>query len=278
MPEFHISVLGSGSSGNVTFLSDGSVNILIDAGLSCREIERRLRTIGFESKNIDAVLLSHEHSDHTKGAWRFCAKHSAKIFATLGTHEGISKISDKNVEWVRVYANSSMKIGKLLVDFFSTPHDAADPVGFRIRRGKLAFGHVTDLGHISENVVNGLRGCSSILIEANHDIDMLRNSSYPESIRKRIGGRWGHLSNDAVAHYLEYRLPDGVRHLFLAHLSQQNNHESLVLDSCLEALARRGGSSPKLHLTHNRQPTPLLRLTAPTHKTTNNKQGSLVFS
>ena len=170
MPEFHISVLGSGSSGNVTFLSDGSVNILIDAGLSCREIERRLRTIGFESKNIDAVLLSHEHSDHTKGAWRFCAKHSAKIFATLGTHEGISKISDKNVEWVRVYANSSMKIGKLLVDFFSTPHDAADPVGFRIPRGKLAFGHVTDLGHISENVVNGVFQIAKKLLFLPHNL------------------------------------------------------------------------------------------------------------
>ena len=102
------------------------------------------------------------------------------------------------------------------------------PSGFDSGVGSSRFGHVTDIGHMSEDVMNGLRGCSAILIEANHDVEMLRDSDYPASIRQRVGSRWGHLSNDALATYLEHRLPDGVRHLFLAHLSQQNNHERLA--------------------------------------------------
>jgi len=278
LPEFHISVLGSGSSGNVTFVSDGSAKLLLDAGLACREIEKRLRTLGVDPDDIDGVLISHEHSDHSKGAWRFCAKHEVRLYSTEGTFRGIKPLPDKHVDWVRVRSDSSVKIGRLTIDLFATPHDAADPVGFRLRRGKLAFGHVTDIGHMSDEVVNGLRGCSAILIEANHDVDMLRDSDYPESIRQRVGSRWGHLSNDALAHYLEHRLPDGVRHLFLAHLSRQNNHERLATECCLAALERRGGRAPKLHLTYPHRPTPLLRLSEPRTAPSDHNQGVLAFS
>jgi len=278
LPEFHISVLGSGSSGNVTFVSDGSARILLDAGLACREIERRLKTLGIAPGHIDAVLLSHEHSDHSKGAWRFCARHNVTLYSTEGTYRGIKKLPDQPVDWIRVRSGSRVKLGRLTIDLFPTPHDAADPVGFRLRRGKLAFGHVTDIGHVSEEVANGLRGCSAILIEANHDVEMLRDSDYPASIRQRVGSRWGHLSNDALAHYLEHRLPDGVRHLFLAHLSQQNNHERLALDCCLAALERRGGRTPRLHLTYPHRPTPLLRLSVPREARDDQKQGVLVFT
>ena len=278
MPEFHISVLGSGSSGNVTFVSDGSARLLLDAGLACREIEKRLRTLGIAPGQIDGVLLSHEHSDHSKGAWRFCNRHDARLYSTEGTYRGIRQLPEKQVDWVRVRSGSSVKLGRISIDLFPTPHDAADPVGFRLRRGKLAFGHVTDIGHMSEDVMNGLRGCSAILIEANHDVDMLRESDYPASIRQRVGSRLGHLSNDALATYLEHRLPDGVRHLFLAHLSQQNNHERLALETCVTALERRGGRAPKLHLTYAHRPTPLLRLSEPRAACDDQKQGFLVFS
>ena len=228
--------------------------------------------------NNIALVNTHEHSDHSKGAWRFCAKHEVPLYATEGTFDGTHKLPDKRVEWVRVRSGASVKIGRLTVDLFPTPHDAADPVGFRVRRGKLAFGHVTDIGHMSDDVVNGLRGCSSILIEANHDVEMLRHSDYPASIRARVGSRWGHLSNEALARYLEYRLPDGVRHLFLAHLSRQNNHERLALDCCLEALERRGGRLPKIHMTYADRPTPLLRLSEPKMMVDDHRQGILVFS
>ena len=221
------------------------MRILLDAGLACREMERRLRTLGVSARDIDGVLLSHEHSDHSKGAWRFCAKHEVPLYATDGTFREIHKLEDRHVDWVRVRSRESVKIGRLTIDLFRTPHDASDPVGFRVHRGKLAFGHVTDIGHMSDDVIDGLRGCSAILIEANHDVDMLRESDYPASIRNRVGSRFGHLSNDALAHYLEQRLPDGVRHILLAHLSQQNNHEQLALECCTRgARAARAAARP----------------------------------
>ncbi len=277
MPEFHISILGSGSSGNVTFVTDGSVRLLLDAGLACREIERRLRTLGVAPRDIDGVMLSHEHGDHSKGAWRFCAKHSVTLYATAGTHREMPKLADRDIEWIGVQSGSSLKLRRLQVDLFPTPHDAADPIGFRLRRGNLAFGHVTDIGHVSDEVADGLRGCSAILIEANHDIEMLRSGDYPETLKHRVGGRFGHLSNDALARYLEYRLPDGLRHLFLAHLSKNNNHERLALDCCLEALGRRGGRMPKVHLTYADRPTPLLRLSEPRSVLPDVQQGVLAF-
>jgi len=236
-----------------------------------------LKSLGVQPRHIDGVLLSHEHGDHSKGAWRFCAKHGVTLYATEGTFRGVKPLEGKPIDWVRLRAGSSKKLGRLTVDLFPTPHDAADPVGFRIHRGKLAFGHVTDIGHISEAVVDGLRGSTAILIEANHDVEMLRTSDYPASLRQRVGGRFGHLSNDALARYLETRLPDGVRHLFLAHLSQQNNHERLALDCCLEALERRGGRRPKLHLTYPNRPTPLLRLTETRAEVEDRHQGVLAF-
>jgi phosphoribosyl 1,2-cyclic phosphodiesterase len=257
LPEFHISILGSGSTGNVTFVSDGSVRVLLDAGLACKEIERRLRLFGVSPRHVDAVLVSHEHGDHARpGA---AAKHRSAL-RRRGNGRFMPRVPEKEVEWIRVRSGGSFKLGRLTVDLFPTPHDAADPVGFRLRRGKLAFGHVTDIGHVSEEVATGLRGCDAILIESNHDIEMLRSGDYPESLKNRVGSRFGHLSNEALARYLEQRLPDAVRHLFLAHLSRQNNHETLVLDCCLEALRRRGGRMPKVHLTYPDRPTPMLRV------------------
>ena len=211
------------------------------------------------------------------------AKKNPLVSAFDWTPDGIERIlrvppgfmRNRTQERIEVLAGEQ---GRITIDLFPTPHDAADPVGFRLRRGKLAFGHVTDIGHMSDDVVNGLRGCSAILIEANHDVDMLRDSDYPASIRQRVGSRWGHLSNDALASYLEHRLPDGVRHLFLAHLSRQNNHERLATECCLAALERRGGRAPKLHLTYPHRPTPLLRLSEPRTTPSDHNQGVLVFS
>lgn len=278
MPEFHISVLGSGSTGNVTFVSDGSVRVLLDAGLACKEIERRLRLFGVSPRHVDAVLVSHEHGDHARGAWRFCSRHRVPLYATEGTYRFMPRVPEKEVDWVCVRSGASFKLGRMTVDLFRTPHDASDPVGFRLRRGRLAFGHVTDIGHVSEEVATGLRGCDAILIESNHDLEMLRAGDYPESLKNRVGSRWGHLSNEALARYLERRLPDAVRHLFLAHVSRQNNHESLALDVCMEALRRRGGRLPKVHLTYPDRPTPMLRVAeAKPIQIEERAQGVLVF-
>ena len=277
MPELSVSVLGSGSGGNVTFVSDGRTRVLLDAGLACREIERRLNQIGVAPRDLDAILLSHEHGDHSRGAPRFAWKHGVPVYATEGTYRNLKKNPERPFEWVRVRSSHTIRLDRLHCDLFPTPHDAAEPVGFRLRRGAVAFGHVTDIGHISEEVLDGLRATQGILIEANHDIHMLREGPYPETLKHRVGGRFGHLSNEALARYLEYRLPDSVRHLWLAHLSGQNNHEQLALDICVEALTRRGGSQPRVHLTYQDRITDLVRLTESRTEAADQRQGVLAF-
>lgn len=275
-----VSVLGSGSSGNVSFVSDGAVGLLVDLGLACRETEKRLRAAGIRPSMIQAVVLSHEHDDHARGAFRFAAKHRIPIYATQGSFRAARARfgQEKDVDWVRLRAGQSVKLGRIAVEPFATPHDAVEPVGFRFREGKLVFSHVTDIGHISRSVEEGLEGATVVLIESNHDLDMLRRGPYPDSLKQRVGSRLGHLSNESLARYLQDRLPETVRHLFLAHLSRTNNHESLVLSSCREALGRRGGARPTVHLTYHDRPTPMLRVRESRRVEADARQGVLSFS
>ena len=256
------------------------MGLLIDVGLACREIEKRLGSFGISSGSIGGLFISHEHHDHARGALSFAHKHRTPLFATEGTFLGLKGRTAekfKNVEWVRLKANRNVKLGQLTVDVFATPHDAAEPVGFSVRQGRVRFSHVTDIGHVSAEVEDALRGSSAILMESNHDVDMLRQGPYPESLKQRVGSRWGHLSNDALARYLEERLPMSVRHLFLAHLSRTNNHESLALTSCREALRRRGEPVPMVHVCYPDRPTHLLRLAEPRKTRVNNAQRVLAF-
>ena len=256
------------------------MSFLIDVGLTCREIERRLGSFGFPPNAIRGLLLSHEHQDHARGALQFARKHRTPLFATEGTFYGLKNHSNqkfKDIEWVRLKANRSFKLGKLTIDIFPTPHDAAEPVGFSVREGRVRFSHVTDIGHVSPEVEEALRGSQAILLESNHDVDMLRQGPYPDSLKQRVGSRWGHLSNEALARYLEERLPMTVRHLFLAHLSRTNNHESLALASCREALRRRGDPVPMVHLCYHDRPTHLLRLREPRRTEGSNAQRVLAF-
>jgi phosphoribosyl 1,2-cyclic phosphodiesterase len=183
----------------------------------------------------------------------------------------------KRVEWLRLRAHKSVKLGRLTIEVFPTPHDAAEPVGFSIRQGRLRFSHVTDIGHISPPVEENLRGSQAILLESNHDVEMLRQGPYPDSLKQRVGSRVGHLSNEALARYLEERLPMSVRHLFLAHLSRTNNHQSLALASCREALRRRGEPVPMVHMTFHDRPTNLLRLREPRKVEVSRAQRVLAF-
>ncbi len=184
-----------------------------------------------------------------------------------------SKVDRLHLRGYRTY-----KLGRLTVEVFPTPHDAAEPVGFRFRSGKLAFSHVTDIGHVSRPVEELLEGSQVILIESNHDVEMLRQGPYPESLKHRVGSRYGHLSNEALARYLESCLPDSCRHLILAHLSRTNNHESLALSSAHAALERRGGRLPIITMSRQDQPTRLLRLNEPRQViAVNEAQGVLAF-
>lgn len=272
-----ISVLASGSSGNVTFVSDGTANVLVDAGLACREIEKRLAAIGVSPGTIDAIFLSHEHQDHIKGASRFARRHRVPIFSTEGTYYSLGRHFQKKADWLRLKPGESFKFDRLAIDVFPTPHDAREPVAFRFRRGQFGFSHVTDIGYISRPIEEVLLGSQVVLIESNHDVEMLRRGPYPESLKRRVGSRYGHLSNEALARYLESRLPDTVRHVILAHLSQTNNHESLAMESARAALRQRGGKAPNLIVSHQDRPTRFLRLSVPRQATSNEAQGVLAF-
>lgn len=269
--------MGSGSNGNSTFVSDGESLLLVDAGLACQEIEKRLSSFGVSPETIDAILLSHEHGDHIQGAAQFARKHKTALCSTQGTFHALRRRLHRKVDWQRLRPGDRWKLGRLTVDVFSTPHDAVEPVGFRFQRGRLRFAHVTDIGHISREVEEGLDGAQAILVESNHDVEMLKQGPYPETLKHRVGGRFGHLSNEALARYLEHRLPESVRHLFLAHISHTNNYQQLVLTSCRQALGRRGGPRPAVHLTYQDRPTGLLRLSEPRRAAPGGKQGVLGF-
>ena len=279
-----ISVLGSGSSGNVTLVSDGTVHVLVDLGLAARETERRLASIGIPPSSIHAIFLSHEHDDHARGAFRFAQKHNVPIATTDGAFRSArarfgndGKARAKSVDWLRLKSDSGLKLGRLVIEPFETPHDAAEPIGFTIREGRLRFSHVTDIGHISPAVEEALEGSHAILIESNHDVEMLRLGPYPDSLKRRVGGRYGHLSNEALGRYVARGLPESCEHLFLAHLSLANNHPSIVLESCREALRRRGGKPPVIHLTHHDRATGILRLRERRPVEVDERQGVLAF-
>lgn len=236
-----------------------------------------MASIGVLPSSINAILLTHEHQDHVKGAPLFARKHRVPIYSTEGTFRALGRSLNGKVDWLRLKANQSLKLRRLVVEVFSTPHDAREPVAFRFRRGKVVFSHVTDIGHVSSSVEEGLQGSQIVLIESNHDVDMLRQGPYPESLKQRVGSRYGHLSNEALARYLEYKLPDSVNQLILAHISRTNNHESLVLESARKALAGRRTRAPAIHVSQQDRPTRLLRLTERRPVAVTEAQGVFTF-
>ena len=234
-------VLASGSSGNSALLATGSTRILVDAGLSVKELGRRLALMGEEIERLDAILITHEHCDHIAGLPALAR--SRKLRAPIY----LSRLTVPMIDWGEsqprletFQAGASFEIGDIEVNSFSVPHDAADPVGFCFETGGVRVAAVTDLGYIPESVKYHLRRTDLVLLEANHDLEMLKVGPYPWSVKQRVMSRVGHLSNLVMAEYLEQELPDRVSHLVLGHLSEQNNHPEIVRESARRALEARG--------------------------------------
>ena len=234
-------MLASGSSGNAALLATGKTRILVDAGLSLRELTRRLALAGEEIERLDAVLITHEHSDHVAGLATLARskKLRAPIFLT--------RLTAPSIDWgqaqprLETYqAGAAFAIGDIEVNSFSVPHDAADPVGFCFETGGVRIATVTDLGYIPESVKYHLRRTRLMLLEANHDLDMLKVGPYPWSVKQRVMSRVGHLSNLVMTEYLAGEFPAGASHLVLGHLSEQNNHPEIVRDLATRALEERG--------------------------------------
>ncbi len=233
--------LVSGSSGNASFLSDGKTNILIDCGLSGKQLAAALDCAGFRAEDLDAVLITHEHSDHIKGAGVVARRYKLPIYATSPT---IASMNIGKVErFVEIVPGESFEIGTIGVLPFSIPHDAADPVGYRFEAGGESLAVATDIGRMNEYIMENLRGCHRLILESNHDCRMLECGPYPSALKKRIRGEFGHLSNDEAAEAAVDLIRSGAEHILLGHLSRENNMPQLAMVTA-ESAAKSAGIRP----------------------------------
>lgn len=242
-------VLGSGSSGNATLVEAGATRILIDAGLGPRELQERLQSAGADPASLDAIYLSHEHSDHAKGAASFSRKWGVRLRGTRGTYAALGLGAEEIAGYDVIAAASPSRAGSLTVTPVGVPHDAAEPVAFVVTCNGHRFGHATDLGHLPRGVVLAFRECDTLLVESNYDPAMLRNGPYPWSLKDRIASPRGHLSNGDVGRYLSDGLGVVCRAVVLAHVSQTNNHPEVVRMTAEQALARRGRPEVEVTIT-----------------------------
>ncbi len=217
--------LFSGSSGNCTFLSNGQTAVLVDAGVSCSRICAALRQVGFPPGGLDGVLVTHEHTDHIRGVGVLSRKYGVPVYANGPTMEEILKVSgDLAPGGVRIIdAGQPFGIGGMEIFPFAIPHDAAAPLGYTIRCGGSYYSVATDMGHISKPVLHHLCRSEAVVIESNHDVEMLRQGPYPYPLKKRILSDDGHLSNDNAAHLAAQLAIWGTRRVVLGHLSEHNN-------------------------------------------------------
>jgi phosphoribosyl 1,2-cyclic phosphodiesterase len=243
-----VTVLASGSRGNGTVLASSKTRVLIDCGLSCREICRRLATQGIAPESLSAILVTHEHSDHVSGLHVMAKKFRLPVFMNAPTHAAWQR-QFKDSSGNRVHAErlelfssgNGFSVGDIEVMPFTIPHDATDPVGFRFTAEGVRLGIATDLGFMPRNVRDHLRGCDGLILESNHDLEMLRTGPYPWVVKQRVMSRVGHLSNEALAEFLASDYDGGAAFLILAHLSEQNNHPDLARVVAERALNMRQG-------------------------------------
>lgn len=241
-------VLGSGSSGNTTLVESGETRILIDAGLGPREMAERLQSAGVDPVSITAVLLSHEHQDHCRGASSFSKKWGVRLAGSRGTYAAGAFGAQDIAGWDVIEPGVARAFGAFTVTGVPIPHDAAQPLAFVVDDVQGSLGHATDFGHVAGALVAAFRSCDTVLMESNYDPGMLRDGSYPWSLKERILGRYGHLSNGDVASYLGSGLGEGCRTLVLAHLSRKNNHPEVARMSAEAALRRRGRTEVRLEI------------------------------
>jgi len=234
-------LLGSGSSGNTTLVSDGATHILVDVGLSGRETARRLRECGLEPEEISAIVVSHEHGDHCRGVGPFAKNLHIPVFMTDGAL-GSSSMNLDSKKHQRITPGEGFEVYGILFTCFSVPHDSVDPLGFVIEKDGIKIGIVLDLGYLSNLVLERLKGCDGIVLESNHDVQMLKVGPYPWALKQRVMSRQGHLSNDSVAQYLANDFDGKAANVVLAHLSKNNNLPELALLSAQRALEGRANS------------------------------------
>ena len=255
-------VLGSGSAGNCTYIATRETRILVDLGFGRISLRRRLQQAGLSLDRLDALLLTHEHTDHVSGVPALVRDLDAPVLMTEGTLRESPPLQELNRVKI-VPVGSPFHIGDLEVEAFPVSHDAAQPVGFRFAaegtQGLLA----TDLGEPTQEILEHLADCDWLIMESNHDEEMVLAGPYPWLLKQRLMGPKGHLSNHALGRCLKTHLGAKTKHILLAHLSRTNNHPQLALDQVSEALSGPSGggeSGPRVHLTHQNRPSIVLDL------------------
>ena len=249
-------VLGSGSKGNAVVLESGRRRLLIDAGFSCRELERRMRAVGIEPSTLEALVLTHEHSDHARGAELFSLRYRLKVYATAGTLAEVPLRRPGET----LASGTRCEVGGFLVEPFAIPHDAREPVGLVVEDGAgHRLGLAADLGSATRLAWGRLRDLDLLILETNHDLEMLRSGPYPWSLKQRVAGRHGHLSNHQAAEGIPELVGDRLRSIVLYHLSQTNNLPGLAAAAIGEALDAVGCRAQTV-VADQDHPTPWLEV------------------
>ncbi len=261
-----ITVLGSGSSGNCTLVETDKTAILVDAGLSCRQITQRLAAVGRSLDNITGILITHEHSDHVGGLAVLCKNHEIPVYANRHTAENVRLTPAANgtatrIPW-RLFSNgSAFPVGDLTIEPFSVPHDSQDPVGFVVHNSRASLGFVTDLGHVTRLVVERVRALDALVLESNHDIKLLQQDTIrPWATKQRILSRHGHLSNEDAAQLASEVMTDRLRQIILAHLSRDCNRPEIAQRVFLEKLAQIGAPHVSVAVASQDQPSKTFHL------------------
>ncbi|MEN8212377.1 MAG: MBL fold metallo-hydrolase [Thermodesulfobacteriota bacterium] len=253
---FCVCPLASGSRGNSLFVSCNNTSILIDAGLSGIEIQRRLNAVELEPESLDAIIITHEHSDHVKGAGILHRRYNIPVYITKKTWQACSNLG--NIEDLQFFeCGRSFKINQITINPFSISHDAMDPAGLTLEYENYKLGVATDLGIATNLVKNHLDNSNILYLESNHDPEMLINGSYPWHLKQRIKGRTGHLSNIDAKDLIKELKADNLKHVILAHLSEENNTPQKAAAEVFKGL---NGSDITLHVAEPDKPGSLIKL------------------
>ncbi|HEY9148164.1 MAG TPA: MBL fold metallo-hydrolase [Gammaproteobacteria bacterium] len=229
-------LLGSGSKGNATLVEKGSTRLLIDCGFSLKELERRMLRLGVEVSSLSAVLVTHEHNDHIAGVGALARKYGKPVWLSAGTARNAGKRLGLVPQRQLLNCHSDFAMGDLQVTPFPVPHDAREPCQFVFSDGDKRLGLLTDTGRSTQHIEQQLSGCDALILESNHDNEMLRNGPYPPRLQARVGGELGHLSNDQAAAILQRIDCTSLQHLVAAHLSEKNNLPALASRALSDAL------------------------------------------
>lgn len=259
--------LGSGSSGNCFYLGTERCGVLIDAGIAARTIKKHLKEAGIDIEKLRGVLVTHDHADHIKALGSLGEKLHIPIYTTSLVHQGIARsycMTERLITSARtIEKEQPFELGDFCIECFEVPHDGTDNVGYCIQIGQTTFTFLTDLGEITPTAARYIDRANYLIIEANYDTDMLHMGPYPHHLKERIASSTGHMSNADTARYLAHHLPPHVRHIWLCHLSKDNNHPELALKTVELALRDQGilvGKELEVTALKRTTPSPLYEL------------------